>query len=117
MIRPFDIVCLALVVAVSITLYGVKYRAQSLEEDVARLHLKIGEEQDAIGVLRAEWGYLTKPDRLQSLAGRHLSLRPLEASQIVTFGDLPLSREDFYEPGRRMLLGGYAGEIPGKVVR
>ena len=111
MIRSVDILMIGLVIILSIALYNVKYRAQEHEAHARALHQEIRNEEDAIRVLRAEWSYLTQPDRIQRLAERHLDLEPLQASQIATFDDLPPPpREDnLFGPYGRQPLGGYAG--------
>src|SRR5690606_23908869 len=58
-------------------------------EQVAELKSKIQRERDAIAVLRAEWQYLDRPDRLQEAAERHLDLQPMKIIQLARFSDLP----------------------------
>ncbi|MDX1483568.1 MAG: hypothetical protein R3229_03705 [Alphaproteobacteria bacterium] len=70
-------------------LFHVKYRVQTLEDDLRRLNAAITEEQEQLHVLRAEWAYLNRPDRLQELSERHLALRPLRAEQIGAIDSLP----------------------------
>lgn len=114
MIRSVDLIMIGLVVALSVALYNVKYRAEAQEETVRALHKQINDEQEALRVLRAEWSYLTQPDRIQTLAERHLDLAPLQASQIATLEDMPPPRQpnDLYGPYGRQSLGGYASALP-----
>ena len=46
-------------------------------------------ERDAIAALRAEWATLDNPARIQSLARRHLQLRPADATQFDPLQRLP----------------------------
>ncbi len=112
--RFLNLLSVCLVVAVSIGLYNLKYKVEAQEEEKARLTQEILNEQDAIRVLRAEWSYLTRPERLQILAERHLDLVALKASQIATFDDLPMPprQDNLYGPNGRRSLGGYAGAAP-----
>ena len=114
MIRFLNVLSVVLVIAVSIGLYNLKYKVEAQERERASLVQETVNERDAIRILRAEWSYLTQPERLQSLADRHLDLVPLKASQIATFDDLPMPRRDnnLFGPNGRNALGGYAGAAP-----
>ena len=113
MIRLLNVVSVVLVIAVSIGLYNLKYRIEDQQETRQSLRQEITNEEDAVRILRAEWSYLTQPERLQSLMARHLELDPLKASQIATFDDLPMPPRDenLFGPNGRQALGGYAGSV------
>jgi len=68
--------------------YRENYRTQGELGDSRRLQSEIADLRESLGVLRAEWAYLNRPDRLRELAdinyGR-LALLPLEPGQ---FGDV-----------------------------
>jgi len=119
MIRILNIVSFLLVIGLSVLIYDVKYRIQEQEAEITRIEREIRAEEDAIRVLRAEYSYLTQAERLQQLAERHLGLAPLHASQIATFDELPLPPhgDEFYGPGSRQVLNGYAGSIPSAGVQ
>ena len=51
-------------------------------ERVAKLRMEIRREHDAIAALRAEWAKLDNPARIQALAQRHLTLKPVDAAAI-----------------------------------
>jgi cell division protein FtsL len=74
---------LALVVLAGTGLFLVKHEVQDLEERLARLDDRIAKEHEAVHVLRAEWAYLTRPERLARLAERHLELKPPSPGQIA----------------------------------
>ncbi|MCE9650863.1 MAG: hypothetical protein K8R18_14680 [Parvibaculum sp.] len=114
MIRVFSIVLVVAVIALSIGLYDIKYRAEAAEKRAERIERDIASEQEGIRVLRAEWSYLNQPERIQELAKRYTELEPLKASQIGSFADVPMPHkaDDFYAPSGRKTLGGYAGVVP-----
>jgi cell division protein FtsL len=114
MIRVFSIVLVVAVIALSIGLYDIKYRAEAAEKRAAQIERDIASEQEGIRVLRAEWSYLNQPERIQELAKRYTGLEPMKASQIGSFADVPMPHkaDDFYAPSGRKLLGGYAGIAP-----
>lgn len=72
-----------------------------LEDRLAAIHRDIAREQEALHVLRAEWSYLNRPDRLEALARRHLGFRIPEAAQTMAVAELPFAARP-----------GAAGEAP-----
>jgi cell division protein FtsL len=88
------VVWLILIVLAGTGLFLVKHEVQDLEDRLARYDQAIASDRETIHVLRAEWAYLTQPDRLSNLAQRHLGLKPPTASQIVESIDkLPQPKE------------------------
>ncbi len=75
-----------LVVVCAVWAYRVNYATQEATDRVADLRQQIADEREAIAVLKAEWAYLNRPDRLQALvaANPELGLAELTPDQ---FGD------------------------------
>ena len=48
--------------------YQENYRTQEALREVRRLHAQIGSAHERLAMLRAEWAYLNRPDRLNDLA-------------------------------------------------
>ena len=69
--------------------YGIKYETILFAEQIIKTKHEIADETDAIARLHAEWALLTRPERIQTLAEQHTSLRPLALNQIVGLADLP----------------------------
>jgi hypothetical protein len=90
MIRFFSAVSIGLLVLVSFELYNGVHRVKAQERQLDELKAAVTREAEAIRVLKAEWSYLSQPERLQALARRHLALAPTEASRIVVLASLPL---------------------------
>jgi cell division protein FtsL len=65
----------------ALALYQLKHEVIALERELFRLNRAIVQEQEAIHVLRAEWSHVNRPERLQSLAQRHLDLQPMSPRQ------------------------------------
>ena len=78
----------ALILAASFV-YKIKFDSALQAERVAKLRGELRRERDAIATLRAEWGKLDTPGRIQALAGRHLLLRPSGPAQFDTLDHLP----------------------------
>jgi hypothetical protein len=89
MIRLLHVFVIAALVVSAGWVYKIKFEATSQAERVSKLRAEIRRERDAIAILRAEWAQLDRPDRIQALASRHLTLRPVEGSQFDKLDGLP----------------------------
>lgn len=84
MMRLINLAAILVVLAASYALYVVKYEATDYSRQVSNLRSEIEAERDNINVLKAEWSFLTQPQRIQRLADRYLELDTLKAEQILT---------------------------------
>ena len=66
---------------------------------MAKLRAEIRRERDAIATLRAEWGELDAPDRIEGLAKRHLNLQPVVSTQFDRLDALPDEPIQIVPPG------------------
>ncbi len=87
--RLLHIGVLAALVLAAADVYKIKYESTLQAEKVAKLRAEMRREQDAIAMLRAEWSKLDRPDRLQELAQRHLTLKQIDSRQYDQFDRLP----------------------------
>jgi hypothetical protein len=78
-----------LAAAVGFGLFHVKYKVQSLEDELARTNANIIKEEALLRVLHAEWSHLNRPNRIAELNARHLHLVPVTPEQIGTVDTLP----------------------------
>jgi len=97
--RLLHLVVLAGLVLAAADVYKIKYESTLEAERVAKLRTELRREQDLIASLRAEWSRLDRPDRLQELAQRHLTLKPLEVRQYDTLDKLPAKPVELVPPG------------------
>lgn len=79
--------------------YRIKMESTVRTERVLRLHAELREQRDAIATLRAEWAKLDAPMRLQGLAERHLTLKPIVANQYDQLKTLPEKPQSLARPG------------------
>ena len=82
--RIFNLILVGSIVALAFVIYEQKYESEALVVRVAEMKQSISSERDAVAVLRAEWSYLNRPERVERLARKHLGLRPLTAKQLLT---------------------------------
>ena len=78
----------------------LKNQVQALEGELNRINASIQEDVKSIHVLKAEWSHLNSPQRLRSLASKHISLNPVRAEQIINYSELPFSYENRKENRR-----------------
>jgi cell division protein FtsL len=97
--RLLHIVVLGALVLAAADVYKIKYESTLQAERVAKLRGEMRREQDTIANLRAEWSRLDRPDRIQELAQRHLTLKPLEVRQYDTLDRLPERPVELVPPG------------------
>jgi cell division protein FtsL len=80
------IVGIAVLVA---ALFHLKYQVEGLDQRLALIERGIDRDREAIRVLKAEWAYLNRPERLERLARSYLQLRPASPYDVRTLSDLP----------------------------
>ncbi|MBV8936530.1 MAG: hypothetical protein JO095_12090 [Alphaproteobacteria bacterium] len=91
MIRLGTLFWLVLVSATGFAMFGVKYQVQALEDELGRTNRAAAAEDHEIRVLEAEWAYLTRPETLEAMNRRYLSLGPIVTRQLhATATDIPL---------------------------
>jgi cell division protein FtsL len=87
--RLLHVIAIAALVASAVYVYSVKYQTIYASEQIVKTRHLLDKERDAINILRAEYAFLTRPDRLQALADKQLEMQPLSLHQIVKAADLP----------------------------
>ncbi len=71
------------------TLYNLEHTTRAQEREIAKANREMGDNAEAIKLLKAEWSSLTRPERIQLLAEQQLGMKRLEPDQIVTAAELP----------------------------
>jgi hypothetical protein len=89
MLRLIHLLVVAALVFAAADVYKIKFNSTLQAEKVAKLRAEVRRERDAIAALRATWSELDNPERLQSLAKRHLPLKPVDISQYDALDHLP----------------------------
>ncbi len=91
MIRLGTLFWFVLVSATGLAMFGVKFQVQALEDELARTRRVTTAEEHEIRVLDAEWAYLTRPETLDTMNRRFMSLAPVSTKQLhTTVADIPM---------------------------
>ena len=114
--RIIHLLVIAVLVFAAAYVYRIKMESTMRTERVLRLHADIREQRDAIASLRAEWAKLDAPMRLQGLAERHLTLKPIAAQQFDSLKNLPDRPPSFAKPGDPDPIGAMINTIDPDIV-
>jgi len=84
----FYILAAMVVVGLGFWAYQENYKTQEAIKEVRSLHRQIGAAHERLGMLRAEWAYLNRPDRLMELAELNFDRLGLLPLMPDAFGDV-----------------------------
>jgi len=115
MIRFATLFWLTLLAGATTVLFQVSYEVQALNEELDDFNREIVAEQEAIRVLRAEWSFLNRPERLRELALAYLDLEPTAVGQLVTSAaavPVPLPGAEYRVPAPEVLARDDAVTMP-----
>jgi cell division protein FtsL len=97
--RILHLVVIGALVLAAAYVYRIKFDATVQAERLAKIRSEVRHERDTIAALRAEWGELDNPARIEALAKRHLQLKPTAPTQFGAFDQLPSRPPQFLMPG------------------
>lgn len=95
--------------------YHVNYATQSRQAELRQLKNEIVSLQEGLGVLRAEWAYLNRPDRLRELVNLNfaaLGLLPLAPEQFGSAAQVAYPAPELPAPDAP--LSGELDSVPSK---
>jgi len=81
--------------------YHVNYATQDRQQELRALNREIAGLQEGLSVLRAEWAYLNRPDRLRELVNMNfaaLQLLPMTPEQFGTVAQVAYPDPDAVAP-------------------
>ncbi len=90
MMRGGTIVWMLLAIAAGIGLFLLKYEVAEMEDRLVELNRRTLINLEAVHVLKAEWSYLNRPDRLETLGRDLMALEPVRPRQTLGIDDIPL---------------------------
>jgi cell division protein FtsL len=88
-LRLLNFVVIGALVLAAAYVYRIKFDSTVQAEHLAKLRSEQRHERDRIAALRAEWGQLDNPARVQALANRFLQLKQIAPTQFDTLDRLP----------------------------
>jgi cell division protein FtsL len=102
-LRVLNLVVIGALIMAAAYVYRIKYDSTVQAERLAKIRSEVRRERDTIAALRAEWGELESPSRIEALAKRYLHLKPVAPTQFDKLNGLPdqpprLVRPDSHDP-------------------
>ncbi len=105
-VRILNFVVIGVLVLAAAYVYRIKFASTVQAEHLAKLRTEVRRERDTIAALRAKWGELDNPARIEQLAKRFLKLKPIAPTQFDTLDHLPDQPPDYMRPGAKDPIGG-----------
>jgi len=100
MIRPVVVVWLVVAACMAAGVYLITYRTSQARAELAETRTRIAEHREALRVLRAEWSYLARPERIGRLARERLNMRPVRPGRTARVETVPPRVVRGMEPAR-----------------
>ena len=97
-LRILNLVVIVALVAAAAYVYRIKFDSTMQAERLAKIRSEVRRERDTIAALRAEWGELDNPARIEALAKRYLQLKPVTPTQFNSLDQLPDRPPQFIKP-------------------
>ncbi len=101
LLRVSTLIAFACAVASGTGLFVISQRVQRAEHHLAALQDSKAKEQDSIHVLRAEWDYLNRPDRLEALSRQYLDMQSPDLSAVTSDPGALTAPLDVVAPARK----------------
>jgi hypothetical protein len=112
MFRLLNFVVIGALVLAAAHVYRIKFNSTVQAERLAKLNSEVRHERDRIAALRAAWGQLDTPARIEALAKRYLHLKPIAPTQFDTLDNLPGRAPQELRADSKDLVGGLIGNFP-----
>lgn len=88
-LRILNFMVIGALILAAAYVYRIKFNSTVQAEHLAKLRSQVRHERDVIAALRAEWGELDNPARIEVLAKRHLQLKLIAPTQFDSLDHLP----------------------------
>jgi cell division protein FtsL len=97
-VRVLNLAVIGALIMAAAYVYRIKYDSTVQAERLAKIRSEVRRERDVIAALRAEWGELESPSRIEALAKRYLHLRPVAPTQFDKLNALPEQPPQLVKP-------------------
>jgi len=88
-LRILNLIVVGVLILAAAYVYRIKFDSTVQAERLAKIRSEVRRERDTIAALRAQWGELDNPARIEALAKRFLPLKPIEPTQFSSLDQLP----------------------------
>ena len=116
--RLLNLLVIAALILAASFVYKIKFDSTLQAERLGKVSAELRRERNAIANLRAEWSRLDSPDRVQGLAERHLTLKPMLPTQFDNLDRLPDKPPAIVQPPSQDPIGamiGPSGDATGSI--
>lgn len=86
--RVVNFTLFGVMIGLLMLIYQQKHETRQLEARAAQLSSEIAAQTRALAVLRAEWTYLSRPERLERIAREKMGLAPVTVKQVVPYSEM-----------------------------
>jgi hypothetical protein len=97
-LRVLNLVVIGALILAAAYVYRIKFDSTVQAERLAKIRGEVRRERDTIAALRAQWGELQNPARIEVLAKRFLPLKPIAPIQFDQLNQLPERPPQFIKP-------------------
>ena len=104
-LRVLHLAVIGTLIMAAAYVYRIKYDSTVQAERLAKIRSEVRRERDTIAALRAEWGELESPSRIEALAKRYLHLKPIAPTQFDKLDALPEQPPQLVKPDSRDPIG------------
>jgi hypothetical protein len=106
-LRILNLIVVGVLILATAYVYRIKFDSTVQAERLAKIRGEVRRERDAIAGLRAKWGELDNPARIEALAKRFLPLKPIESTQYSLLDQLPERPSELVPPGSQDPIGAF----------
>jgi cell division protein FtsL len=103
-LRILNLVVIVALVLAAAYVYRIKFDSTVQAERLAKIRSEVRHERDSIAALRAEWGELDNPARIEALA-KSYQLKPVAPTQFNSLDQLPDRPPQFIKPDSQDPIG------------
>jgi hypothetical protein len=104
-LRILNLVVIGMLILAAAYVYRIKFDSTVQAERLAKIRSELRRERDTIAALRAEWGELDNPARIETLTKRYLPLQPVAPTQYDSLDHLPDHPPQFIQPNSKDPIG------------
>ena len=97
-LRALNFVVIGALILAAAYVYRIKFNSTVQAERLAKIRGEVRRERDTIAALRAQWGQLDNPARIEALTKHFLPLKPVTPYQFDQLNQLPDRPPQFIKP-------------------